>query len=66
MAEADDLIRGANAWRDFLAAKGVKNPSSYRCDILYQSNGEAPDPDSPYPEEDVDQFFNDKEQTEDV
>jgi len=53
--EEDDLDSGAKGWRDFLAAKGVNNPSSFRCDLIYLGNGEAPDPSAPYPKEDVDE-----------
>jgi hypothetical protein len=53
IAEEQALITGAQGWRDFLEAKGVQDPSSFRCDILFLSNGDAPDPNAPYPEEDV-------------
>lgn len=54
MKEEEDLDSGSKGWRDFLAAKGVKNPSSFRCDLMYLGNGAAPDPTAPYPKEDVD------------
>jgi hypothetical protein len=44
IAEEQDLICGAGKWRDFLLAIGMKDAERFRCDILYQSNGEAPDP----------------------
>jgi hypothetical protein len=44
IAEEKDIIRGAAEWRYFLQEIGVEDVEGYRCDILYQSNGEAPDP----------------------
>jgi hypothetical protein len=44
IAEEKDMIRGADKWRYFLQQIGVEDVEGYRCDILYQSNGEAPDP----------------------
>lgn len=44
IAEEADLIRGAEKWHDFLEKIGIEDPASFRCDILYQSNGDAPDP----------------------
>ena len=44
IAEEKDIARGAAMWRYFLQEIGVEDVDGYRCDILYQSNGEAPDP----------------------
>lgn len=48
LSEEQDIIRGAEKWRHFLEEKGIEDVDSCRCDILYQANGEAPDPHTPY------------------
>jgi hypothetical protein len=55
IAEEEDIIRGAAKWRYFLEQIGVEDVDGYRCDILYQSNGEAPDPHA-FVEEEEDGF----------
>lgn len=55
VAEEKDIIRGAAQWRYFLQEIGVEDVEGYRCDILYQSNGEAPDPHA-FVEEEEDGF----------
>ena len=48
LSDAEDVVRGAEKWRYFLQEKGIEDVTSCRCDILYQANGEAPDPHAPY------------------
>lgn len=43
-SEQEDVIRGAEKWRYFLQEIGVDDVARFRCDVLYLSNGEAPDP----------------------
>ena len=42
--EEERVAKGAEQWRLFLEKEGVQNPETMRLDILFLSNGPAPDP----------------------
>ena len=41
--EEERIAQGAEQWRVFLEKTGVENPETMRLDILFLSNGPAPD-----------------------
>ena len=56
--EEQRVAQGAEKWRLFLETEGVQNPETMRLDILFLSNGPAPDHSFPHDEEKDDNHVN--------